>query len=78
MATAGWLFAMQLALSLFILRFPRKLTITFVMLFALMGIQAIWLRPERLARATIMAGGGQVETSATHAVYPTLEMSKLA
>jgi hypothetical protein len=47
-------------------------------LFALMGAQAIWLRPELLARANIMASGGQLEASAAHAIYSALEMCKLA
>ena len=78
LATAEWLFAMLLAVSLFALRFPRKRTIAVIMLFALMGAQAIWLRPELLARANIMASGGQLEASAAHAIYAALEMCKLA
>lgn len=78
LAVAEWTFAVLLALALAILKFPRKRTTAAVMLLALMAVQAVWLRPDLIARAAILAGGGVVEPSPAHAIYAGLELCKLA
>lgn len=78
LALAEICFAAILAVALALLRFPRKRTIAGVMLLALLAVQAIWLRPELLARAEILAGAGAVEPSPAHAINAFLELCKLA
>ena len=78
LSQAEWIFAVLLAGSLVALRLPRQRTIAVVTLYALLAAQAIWLRPELLVRAEILASGGSVEPSAAHAVYAGLELCKLA
>ena len=78
LAMAEWLIAGLLLLALAGLRFPRQRTIAAIMLAALLAAQAIWLRPDLLARADILAHGGIVEPSPAHAIYAGLEFCKLA
>ncbi len=78
LSAAEWIFALILALSLAGIGFPRRRTIAVVMLVALMAAQEIWLRPELMARAEVLAAGGTVEPSAAHAIYAALELCKLA
>ncbi len=78
LALAEVCFAVILAAALALLRFPRKRTIAGVMLLALLAVQAVWLRPDLLARAEILAGGGFVEPSPAHAINAFLELCKLA
>lgn len=78
LAMAEWMFAILLVLALAALRFPRQRTIACLTLLALVAAQAIWLRPDLIGRALILAGGGEVEPSSAHAVYAGLELCKLA
>jgi len=78
LATAEWMFAALLALSLIALKLPRRRTVGLVCLIALLAAQAIWLRPELLERAAILAHGGAVEPSPAHGIYAGIELVKLA
>lgn len=78
LGTAEWGFAAVLVLSLLALGLPKKRTVAAVMLLALVAVQAIWLRPELVGRASILAAGGTVEPSPAHAIYAGLELIKLA
>lgn len=78
LALAEICFAVILAVALALLRFPRKRAIAGLMLIVLLAVQAIWLRPELLARADILAGGGAIEPSPAHAINAFLELCKLA
>lgn len=78
LAMAEWIFAGLLALCFAVLSFPPRRKVAAATLLALLVTQAIWLRPELIERANLLAAGATVAPSSAHAIYAALELCKLA
>lgn len=78
LAMAEWIAAAVIILALTALRAPRWRTVVMAIVLALLVLQAAWLRPELIARASTLAVGGTVPSSPAHAIFASLETLKLA